>query len=87
MKIPQNIITKYSLYETNEQLGQSFMNGLKVYKSTRPDIEHLRFAECDIHGNPTSYIAIMNVQEKKIIQVTTEFMNDIAFEAMLNEAL
>lgn len=87
MKMPENIITKFNLQETNEQLGQSFMNGLKVYKSTRPDLEHLRFAECDINGQDRNYISILNPIEKKSIQVTPEFMGDIAIEAMINEAL
>jgi hypothetical protein len=87
MKMPQNIIAKFNLIETNEQFGQSVKNGLKVYKSTRPGLQHLRFAECDIQGKETDYISIMNMNEKKVIQVTPEFMGDIAFEAMINEAL
>lgn len=85
--MPENIIEKYNLQETNDQFGQSFLKGMKVYKSTRPDIAHLRFAECDVQGNDAKYISIMNMQEKKVIQVTPEFMGDMAFEAMIQEAL
>jgi hypothetical protein len=86
MQMPQNIIVKYKLQETTEHLGQSFINNLKVFKSSIPDIQHLRFAECDIHGKPCNYISILNPQEKKVIEVTPEFMGELAFDAMVNEA-
>lgn len=87
MEIPQSIIEKFNLQETDEQIGQSIYNNLKVYKSTLPDLQHLRFAECDIHGNPANYISIMNMKEKKVIQLTPEFMGDIAVEAALKEVI
>jgi hypothetical protein len=87
MEMPQNIIAKYKLQETTEQLGESFVNKLKVFKSSLPDLQHLRFAECDVNGKPCNYISILNPQEKKAIQVTPEFMGDMAFQAMVDEAL
>lgn len=87
MKMPENIIKKFNLIETEEQFGQSFKNGLRVYKSTRTNIQHLRFAECDIRGNDAKYISIINTQARKSIQVTPPFLDILPFEAMINEAL
>jgi hypothetical protein len=75
MKIPQSIIEKYKLTPSNEQVGQSFMQNLLLYKSGLPGCENVVFMECDMNGKPTKDITIFNKDRKRKISVTPEYLN------------
>lgn len=87
MKIPKNIIDKYKLIDIGEHNGESIIHDLKVFQSALPELRHLRFYESDFQGKPCNYIAIRNPQNRKIIEVTPEFLGDVPFQLMINEAL
>lgn len=83
MKIPESIIEKYQLTTSGEQVGESFMQNLLLYKSGLPGFENVVFMECDMMGKPTKYITLFNKNKKKEIAATPEYLNAMAIVDML----
>ena len=79
MKLPESIIEKYFLVPSGEQCGASFMNNLLVYKSTIIHLDGYRFMECDINGDPSNYITVLQTNGDSSISMefTKEMLEDV----------
>lgn len=87
MTIPKNVIEKFQLQPTNEQIGESFYYNQRIFKSQISGLESIRFMECDPSGKPSKYIEIVNPKTKTAFTVTPEFMDDIAINAIIDKML
>jgi hypothetical protein len=84
MKISDEIIKRFQLTDSGEQVGQSFMQNLRVFKSEMEQLKDCRFMECDLQGNPTKYITIYNNSTKMEHGMTVEFMETATDETIIN---
>lgn len=83
MKIPESIIEKYKLTPSGEQVGESFMQNLLLYKSGLPGFESVVFMECDLRGKPSEYVTLFNKGSKRKADVTSEFLNEVPADDIL----
>lgn len=81
MKMPESIIEKYQLVPSGEQVGESFMQNLLIYKSNTPGFEKTRFMECDLDGEPVK--DIMFSVDGKAGRITPEFLESAPIDKIL----
>lgn len=71
----QEIIDKYGLVETNIQIGQTFIYGVKVYRYKNSKI---LFAACDMFGEPlTDFVMVLSEDWKQFRRVSNELILDL----------
>jgi hypothetical protein len=83
MKIPESIIEKFKLTPSNEQVGQSFIQNLFIYKSELPEFDGIYFMECDFTGSPSTYMHFFNKKMKRDGSITSDFLIDMPIETIL----
>jgi hypothetical protein len=83
MTISDEIIEKFQLTDSYEQIGESFIQNLRVFKSGLEQLEDCRFMECDLQGKPSKYITIYNRHTKMEHGVTSEFIKDATVETII----
>lgn len=83
MTITDEIIKRFQLTDSGEQVGQSLMQNLRVFKSEMEQLKDCRFMECDLQGNPSKYITVYNMQTKMEHGVTPEFIEDATIETII----
>lgn len=83
MKIPESIIEKLQLYPSGEQCGASFMNNLIVYKSRLPVLVNSRVMECNLSGDDSKYVTILNTVDQRASQATVDYLEDTDIELVL----
>jgi hypothetical protein len=76
MKIPESIIRDYALEGSSAQMGVSYINNLRLFKSKRKNLTGVWFMECDAQGDENGFINLY-VKQKGVIKVPPDILNDI----------
>jgi hypothetical protein len=84
MTISDELIKRFQLTDSGEQVGQSFIQNLRVFKSDMEQLKDCRFMECDLQGNPSKYVIVYNKGTEMEHGMTVEFMEAATDETIIN---
>lgn len=87
MKIPESIIEKYQLVPSGEHCGRSFMNNLIVFRSNHKLLQNYRVMECDLNGDQSPLVTILDRESSQKWETTIEFMADVDVELVMASML
>lgn len=77
MTIPDDIIERFSLVDSYQQINNSFIYNLRIFRIDIVGFWDWHAMECELDGRPSEFILFYNTETKQYIKTPLEMLQQV----------